>query len=109
MIPRSKVRFPRRIIGRRWQNITRERKPDVQRKNCKSRARWLWRIAGGHLRRYGELIDKGEDRFRIVATVDSDISRAQVFADQINGKAGWGSRVIPRLRIAQFRIQSRWG
>ena len=54
-------------------------------------------IAGGHLRRYGELIDKGEDRFRIVATVDSDISRAQAFADQINGKTGWEVNSYPSV------------
>jgi len=46
-------------------------------------------IAGAHLRRYETLIDKGEDRFRIVAAVDSDISRAKAFADQINAKTGW--------------------
>jgi predicted dehydrogenase len=46
-------------------------------------------IAGAHLRRYEALIDKGEDRFRIVAAVDSDISRAKAFADQINAKTGW--------------------
>ena len=46
-------------------------------------------IAGAHLRRYETLIDKGEDRFRIVATVDSDISRAKAFADQIHAKTGW--------------------
>lgn len=45
-------------------------------------------IAGAHLRRYEELIAKGENRFRIVATVDSDISRAKAFADQINAKTG---------------------
>ncbi|MDP6038857.1 MAG: Gfo/Idh/MocA family oxidoreductase [Candidatus Latescibacteria bacterium] len=47
-------------------------------------------IAGAHLRRYEELIDRGENRFRIVATVDSDISRAKAFATQIDGKTGWG-------------------
>jgi predicted dehydrogenase len=46
-------------------------------------------IAGAHLRRYEELINRGENRFRIVATVDSDISRAKAFASQINGKTGW--------------------
>ena len=54
-------------------------------------------IAGGHLRRYGELIDSGEDRFRIVATVDSDISRAQAYADQINGKTGWEVNCYPSV------------
>ena len=29
-------------------------------------------IAGSHLRGYGELLEKGENRFRIVATVDSE-------------------------------------
>ena len=46
-------------------------------------------IAGAHLRRYEELINRGENRFRIVATVDSDISRAKAFANQINNKTGW--------------------
>jgi len=46
-------------------------------------------IAGAHLRRYEALIDKGEDRFRIVAAVDSDINRAKAFANQIHAKTGW--------------------
>lgn len=46
-------------------------------------------IAGAHLRRYEELIDRGEDRFKIVAAVDSDMQRANAFASQINGKTGW--------------------
>ncbi len=46
-------------------------------------------IAGAHLGRYEALIDKGEDRFRIVAAVDSDISRAKAFADRISAKTGW--------------------
>ncbi|MBT3601893.1 MAG: Gfo/Idh/MocA family oxidoreductase [Candidatus Latescibacteria bacterium] len=46
-------------------------------------------IAGAHLSRYETLIDSGENRFRIVAAVDSDISRAKAFADRINAKTGW--------------------
>ncbi|MDA0710573.1 MAG: Gfo/Idh/MocA family oxidoreductase [bacterium] len=46
-------------------------------------------IAGAHLRRYEALIDKGENRFRIVAAVDSDIQRAKAFAAQIHAKTGW--------------------
>ncbi len=46
-------------------------------------------IAGAHLQRYEELLNRGENRFRIAATVDSDISRANARADQINGKTGW--------------------
>lgn len=46
-------------------------------------------IAGAHLRRYESLLDHGEDRFKIVATVDSDINRAKAFADQIHAKTGW--------------------
>lgn len=46
-------------------------------------------IAGAHLRRYDELLTRGEDRFRIVATVDSDFDRATACADQISGKTGW--------------------
>ena len=45
-------------------------------------------IAGAHLRGYGELLEKGENRFRIVATVDSDRTRAQAMAAQIEEKTG---------------------
>jgi predicted dehydrogenase len=45
-------------------------------------------IAGAHLRGYKELLEKGEDRFRIVAAVDSDKIRAQNFADQTRAITG---------------------
>ncbi|HCR19065.1 MAG TPA: hypothetical protein DIU35_16425 [Candidatus Latescibacteria bacterium] len=45
-------------------------------------------IAGSHLRGYGELLEKGENRFRIAATVDSDRTRAQAMASQIEEKTG---------------------
>ncbi len=42
-------------------------------------------MAGAHLRGYEELLNKGETRFRIVATVDKALDRAQNFAAQIEG------------------------
>jgi predicted dehydrogenase len=45
-------------------------------------------IAGAHLRGYDELRSKGEDRFRIVATVDSVKASAQAMADRIEGTTG---------------------
>ncbi|MDA0745713.1 MAG: Gfo/Idh/MocA family oxidoreductase [bacterium] len=45
-------------------------------------------IAGAHLRSYGELWQKGETRFRIVATVDNAKERAQSMAAQISGQTG---------------------
>lgn len=46
-------------------------------------------IAGAHLRRYLELIQAGEDRFRIVAAVDTALDRAKGFASQIEAATGW--------------------
>jgi predicted dehydrogenase len=46
-------------------------------------------IAGAHLRQYQSLIKAGEKRFRIVATVDTALDRAQAFADTINAATGW--------------------
>ena len=45
-------------------------------------------IAGAHLRGYKELLEKGETRFRIVATVDNIIHRAKSFAAQIEAITG---------------------
>jgi predicted dehydrogenase len=45
-------------------------------------------IAGAHLRRYLDLIKAGEDRFRIVAAVDTALDRAKAFASTINGATG---------------------
>ncbi len=57
-------------------------------------------IAGAHLRRYEEIISKGENRFRIVATVDSEISHAKSFANQIHAKTGW--EVNPYRSVADL-------
>jgi len=46
-------------------------------------------MAGAHLRGYEELLNKGETRFRIVATVDEALDRAQNFAAQIEGFTAW--------------------
>ena len=46
-------------------------------------------IAGAHLRRYMDLIKAGEDRFRIVAAVDTAPDRARGFATSINAATGW--------------------
>jgi len=46
-------------------------------------------IAGAHLRRYMDLINAGEDRFRIIAAVDTDTNRATAFADTIESNTGW--------------------
>ena len=46
-------------------------------------------MAGAHLRGYEELLNKGETRFRIVATVDEALDRAQNFAAQIEGFTSW--------------------
>ena len=45
-------------------------------------------MAGAHLHGYGELIEKGEDRFRIAATVDDAKERAQSMADKITQNTG---------------------
>ena len=46
-------------------------------------------MAGAHLRGYEELLQRGEDRFRIVAAVDEAKERAEGFADRLASAAGW--------------------
>ena len=53
-------------------------------------------IAGAHLRRYQDLIHAGEERFRIVATVDTALDRAKAFARTINADTGWKSNPSKR-------------
>ena len=46
-------------------------------------------MAGAHLRGYEELLQRGEDRFRIVAAVDEAKERAEGFAAHLGSAAGW--------------------
>lgn len=45
-------------------------------------------MAGAHLNGYEELARSGETRFRIVAAVDEDTSRAEAFASRLQGSLG---------------------
>ena len=46
-------------------------------------------MAGAHLRGYEELLQRGEDRFRIVAAVDEARERAEGFAAHLGSATGW--------------------
>ena len=64
-------------------------------------------IARAHLQRYQELIKAGEDRFRIIATVDTALDRARALADTIHASTGWevkAFRTIDQLLDSRLNV-----